>query len=539
MFAALAVGITGRVLPRLLKQQQHGWVAAQYAATAGRALSSCSAGGVDAGGAVDPDASQHLESLKVVILGQPNVGKSTLFNRFTTNSRLRNLKKTAIVHDTPGSHVTRDVIRGRGAIGDIHFTCYDTAGHNDAQDWLDEVPTLENSVTEIVQRTLHSSHVALLLVSARQGVLPIDHALAGWIRRHAPRAMLDERRVKVLINKCDGLFGQDHDGVIATAYADAFALGFGEPIPIAAASGEGMADLHSALVSCVPPSVSVEDAPSQTVKAAIMGRPNVGKSTLLNRLAGWDRVLTGPKPGLTRDAIEYECSWEGRSITLIDTAGRLRRSKLLRDDSLTAEIADKAGAEAERAVKLSHVVVLMLDAADMLPRVELLTHFEATLAAKAIEHGRPLVVVANKMDVALQSVSQRNFDRFVKNTLPKFTGTNVLAVSAKTGAGVEGVMPAVVAAYDKWTKRVPTSVMNQWLRDLKALYMAGGPATVVRRTRFVTQVASRPPAFAFFLNGRNKRLSSGQLSFFVRKIQKDFGLEGVPVRVSIRAGGTK
>ncbi|QDZ19841.1 ribosome-associated GTPase [Chloropicon primus] len=515
------------------------WTVGWWLAARGRS------GGVDHGGEASAAAA---EKLRVILLGQPNVGKSTLFNRLTTKSgRKGSGRKTAITMNTPGGHVTRDVIEGKGTLGDLRFHVFDTAGHNDERFWqsLEDTPLLENNLGSIVRDTLRRSHVALFVVDGRHGLSEPDFALARWLRRNASEEMMREGRVRVVLNKCEGLFSRDFLGEIDATNAEACSLGFGEGVSISAETGEGMSDLYHALRISFPASLEAGAAEThgRSIRVAITGRPNVGKSTLMNRILGFDRVLTGPKPGLTRDSVEADCAWEGRQFTVVDTAGRVRSSKFEHYDDLGGQVAGQANEEAERAVHFAHIVVLLVDVSKLLAGgtalSSYLTHFEATIAANALRHGRPLIVLANKMDlVDGKSPEEREIvNKFLNEGLQNYQGVKCIPVSAKTGLGMGFLFPAVAETYDKWQDRIQTSHLNDWLQDLKHFHHGGGPTSILNSVRYVTQVKARPPTFAFFLSGSKKKkenVPNSVAKFLVGAIQNSFGLEGIPVRVLFR-----
>ncbi len=481
-----------------------------------------------AGGDNEGSFSRAKEKPRVIILGQPNVGKSTLFNRLTMNKGGRGKGKRAITLNTPDGHVTRDVIEGKASLGDLRFKVFDTAGHNDEAFWqnLEDTPLLENNIVDIVRSELRQSHVALFLLDGRVGVSGADEMLADWLRRNCPRDMLGEGRVKVVLNKCDGLLSRNYSGELEATSAEACKLGFGEPISISAESGEGMAELYDVLRTSFPSDLSATERHERSIRVAITGRPNVGKSTLLNKMVGADRVLTGPKPGLTRDSVEAAFEWDGRSFTLVDTAGRVKQQKQAIYDDMGGEVAGKANEQAEKAVHFAHVVLMVLDVSVALEKDlghSSLTHFERTMADHAVKHGRPLIVVANKMDLALGTSSREKEEKinaFLQNLVPRdFHGAACIPLSAKSGLGLSFLLPAIADTYDRWCQRIQTSHLNQWLEDLTHFTQV----KLVSQMKFVTQVKARPPTFAFFLSGKKKKTVPKSVENFLKnEIRKTF-----------------
>ncbi len=439
---------------------------------------------------------------RVAILGRPNVGKSTLFNRLCGT-------RDALVHATPG--VTRDRREGAAKLGDLEFTVVDTAG-------LEEVAGdgLESSMQAQSQRALADADVALLLIDARTGITPVDSYFADWIRR-------SPTPVVVVANKCEGRGGEG--GVL-----DAFSLGLGDPVPMSAEHGEGMADLYDALVALVPaePELAAgEDRPDDDERAlrlAIVGRPNVGKSTLVNRLIGEERVITGPEPGVTRDAISVEWSWRDHRISLIDTAG-LRRNARVHE-----KLEQLSAADTRRAIRFAHVVVLMLDAEAPPERQDL------AIADHVIEEGRAPVIVLNKWDLVADRAGalQRLRDR-LQTSLPQVRGVPVVTLSGLTGQGVDKLLPAVFKAFEIWNTRLATAGLNRWLDDV----LEHHPPPVARgrrlRLRYITQVKARPPNFVLFAS-RPDALPASYQRYLVNGLRETFGLDGVPIRLHTRRG---
>jgi GTP-binding protein len=437
----------------------------------------------------------------VAILGRPNVGKSTLFNRLCG-------RREALVHATPG--VTRDRREGEAKLGDLRFTAIDTAG-------LEEVAedSFESRMQAQSERALADADVALLVIDARAGITPVDSHFADWMRR-SPTPIV------VVANKCEGSGGEA--GVL-----DAYALGLGDPVPVSAEHGEGMADLYDALAALMPdagdggePDFLPDD--ERALRLAIVGRPNVGKSTLVNRLIGEERVITGPNPGVTRDSISVEWSWQGRRIRLIDTAG-LRRRARVREKLEQLSVADT-----RRTIRFAHVVVLMLDAEAPPERQDL------AIADHVIEEGRAPVIVLNKWDlVADRAGAMTRLKDRLQTSLPQVRGVPVVPLSALTGDGVDKLLPAAFAAFETWNKRIPTAGLNRWLDGV----LEHHPPPVARgrrlRLRYITQVKARPPSFVLFAS-RPDALPESYQRYLVNGLRETFGLHGVPIRLHTRRG---
>jgi GTP-binding protein len=449
---------------------------------------------------------------RVAIVGRPNVGKSTLFNRLVG-------KRHAIVDDTPG--VTRDVREAPARLGDLAFTLLDTAGWETIAG-----EGLEARMRRFTERAVDGCDVVLFLIDARAGVLPLDQSFASWLRKRAGKVI-------VVANKCEGRAGQQ-------GLAEAHALGLGDPIPVSAEHGEGLSDLHEAMARHITPvdedleadraaregEESDEEATKRPLLLAIVGRPNVGKSTLLNRLVGEERMLTGPEAGITRDSIRVEWQWRGRLVRLIDTAGMRRRSRI------DARLEAASVADTLDAIRLADVVVVVLDAADMAEKQDL------TIAGRVIEEGRALVVAVNKTDLLAddQSASSKAWRKLADRLEASFAQVKdvpIVGFSALNGRGVERLMPKVFETYDIWNKRVPTPKLNRWLREMETLHpppLAKGRRV---RLRFMSQIKRRPPTFILSVS-QPDGLGDDYLRYLMNRLRDDFGMPGVPIRLTMR-----
>ena len=443
-------------------------------------------------------------ALTVAIVGRPNVGKSTLFNRLIG-------KRLALVDDTPG--VTRDRREGRGQLGDLEFTLVDTAGLEEAK-----AGSLSARMTEQTRRAIAEADLVLFLIDARAGVTPQDEHFARLLRRgRAP--------VLLVANKSEGRAG-------TAGAAEAYRLGLGEPIAISAEHGEGLSDLYdrmAAVISAPPPAEAdepeSEDEPEAgrgPLQLAIVGRPNVGKSTLINRLIGEERLLTGPEAGITRDAIAVGWEWQGRPLRLVDTAGLRRRSKV------EAKLEKLSAADTLRAIRFAEVVVLVLDAGQGLEKQDL------TIASLVAEEGRALVIAANKWDaVADKNAAKRQLRDRIETSLPQVKGLPVVTLSALTGRNLDELMTAVFQVSEAWNRRVPTAQLNRWLEEATAAHPPPAVSGRRIRLRYMTQVKARPPSFALFAS-RAEELPESYLRYLVNGIRETFDIQGVPVRLNLR-----
>jgi GTP-binding protein len=451
---------------------------------------------------------------RIALIGRPNVGKSTLFNRLVG-------KKLALVDDRPG--VTRDRREGEGRLGDLTFTVVDTAGLE-----AGERASLPGRMRAQTEAAIEAADCILFIIDARTGLTPDDTAFAALVRR-AGKPLI------VIANKSEGRQGE-------AGALEAFNLGLGTPIPLSAEHGEGMADLYEALRDALPEAtaapavaedqtapVAMDDEedgteldPTKPLRIAVVGRPNAGKSTLINRLLGEERLLTGPEAGLTRDSIGVDFAWRGRQMKLFDTAGLRKRARV--EDKLEK----LAGADGLRAAKFAEVVILLVDASAPLEKQDL------TIADLVAREGRALVIAVNKCDLLADPGPRiAEIRGEAARLLPQVKGTPVVAVSGATGTGLAGLMEAVIRIHGVWNKRIATGRLNRWLTA--ALEQTPPPAVSGRRIkiRYMTQLRARPPYFVIFGNQLDA-LPTSYERFLVNGLRQTFDLPGVPIRLSRR-----
>jgi GTPase len=433
----------------------------------------------------------------VVIVGRPNVGKSTLFNRLAG-------RRLALVHDQPG--VTRDRRQAEASLAELEFQIIDTAGFEDATG-----ESLQARMRRQTEHAIASADVCLLLVDARAGLTPVDREFAEIVRRSG-------KPVIVCANKAEGRAGQ------AGLY-EAFELGLGDAVAISAAHGEGMDDLYEALKVRLPaPGEETEQDKSDghPLRLAIIGRPNVGKSTLINALLGEDRMLTGPEAGITRDAIGIDWSWRDRPVKLWDTAGMRKRARV---DEPVEKLAVSDGL---RAIKFAEAVVLVLDAAHPFEKQDL------QLADLIEREGRALVIAINKWDlVEAKTRRLKELQADVAQMLPQLTGVPLVTVSAVERRGLGRMMQAVFEVYELWNKRIGTGELNRWLEFQIERHPPPAPGGRRIKLRYMTQVSARPPSFAVF-STRGSELPEAYRRYLVNGLRADFGLKGVPIRLHVR-----
>ncbi len=447
--------------------------------------------------------------LTVAIIGRPNVGKSTLFNRLVG-------KRLALVDDRPG--VTRDLRDGEAELGGLRFTVIDTAGLEDATD--DSLPGRMRKLTE---RAMAEADVCLFLLDARAGVTPLDRTLAGMLRKRGAEVIL-------AANKCEGRAAE------AGLY-EAFELGLGAPIGLSAEHGEGLGELHAALEphaariaaetaeeARIPGAEDDPLAERRPLQIAIAGRPNAGKSTLVNTLLGQDRLLTGPEAGLTRDAIALDVTWGGRAFRIADTAGLRKKAKV-------QETLEKLStSDALRAVRFAEVVVVLMEADSALETQDL------RIADLAEREGRAIVLAVNKWDAAEdRDARRRELMAEAERLLPQLKGVPFVTISGLTGRGLDKLKTAIEGVHEVWNRRITTAKLNDWLA--RALEEHPPPAPRGRRIklRYMTQVRTRPPGFVVMCS-RPDALPESYTRYLVNGLRRDFGLDGVPIRLHLRKG---
>jgi len=447
-------------------------------------------------------------SKQVIIIGRPNVGKSTLFNRLVG-------KRLALVDDQPG--VTRDRRFGEASLLGLDFTVVDTAG------WEDEDPeSLPGRMRTQTEVSLKGADVALFVIDARAGLTPLDEEIARWLREQSVPVVL-------VANKAEGRAGE-------TGVLEAYSLGLGEPVPFSAEHGEGLADLFDALLPLIGEQENVEEAEAEEereltgpLKLAIVGRPNAGKSTLINKMLGEDRLLTGPEAGITRDSIAVDWKWtdpesgETRDIRLIDTAGMRKKAKVV-DKLEKLSVAD-----ARHAVDFAEVVVLLLDA------TKGLEHQDLKIADMVLSEGRALVVAINKWDVAEGPSALFNGIRAaLDDGLAQVKGVPLLSVSARTGKGLDALISAAFELREAWSRRVPTAALNRWFDDALAANPPPAPGGKRIKLRYITQVKTRPPSFVVF-GTRLSELPESYRRYLLNGIRRELGFGSVPVRLTLRS----
>jgi GTP-binding protein len=433
----------------------------------------------------------------VAIVGRPNVGKSTLFNRLVG-------KRSALVDDRPG--VTRDRREGEARLLGLEFRIIDTAGFEN-----EDPHTLPGRMRAQTEAAVRDADAALFLVDAREGITPIDEEIGRWLRA-------ETTPVVVVANKAEGRAAES--GIL-----EAYRLGLGDPIAISAEHGEGVADLFEAIRPHVEHEhfeADADDDREHPLQLAIVGRPNAGKSTLVNRMLGEERMITGPEAGITRDSISLDWEWEGRPVRLVDTAGLRKRAKV--EDKLEK----LSAADTRRAIDYAEVVVLLLDAT---------RGFEAQdlkIAAQVIEEGRALILALNKWDVAENASSLFNgVKAALDEGLAQLRDVPLLTVSAKTGKGIDTILKVAFELREAWGRRVPTGELNRWFEDAIAANPPPAPKGQRIKLRYITQVKSRPPTFVVFGN-RTDELPESYRRYLVNALRRQLDLGPVPLRLDFR-----
>ncbi|MGB9367665.1 MAG: ribosome biogenesis GTPase Der [Xanthobacteraceae bacterium] len=437
-------------------------------------------------------------SFTLAIVGRPNVGKSTLFNRLVG-------RRLALVDDRPG--VTRDRREGQARLGDLSFTVVDTAGFDEAAPG-----SLTSRMVAQTELAIESADAVAFLMDVRAGVTPIDRAFADIVRKSG-------KPVIVVANKSEGR--------ASAGAVEAYELGLGDPVPISAEHGEGLSDLYDAIRAALPehtqPAEEDEDeadAAARPIRVAVVGRPNVGKSTLINRLIGEERLLTGPEAGITRDTIAVPLAWKDRDFRLFDTAGMRRKARI------EEKLEKLSVADTLNAIRFAEVVVVLMDAERPFEEQDL------RIADLVQREGRALVLGMNKWDL-MEGKHAGKLRTEADHWLPQVKGVPIVAVSGRLGEGLDRLMQGVIDAHAVWNRRVATNPLNRWFED--AVSSHPPPAVSGRRLKlnYITQVKSRPPSFVLFCS-RADALPEAYLRYLVHGLREQFDLPGTPIRMTLR-----
>jgi GTPase len=441
-------------------------------------------------------------SFTVAIVGRPNVGKSTLFNRLVG-------KRLALVDDRPG--VTRDRREGAARLGDLAFTIVDTAGFEESAP-----DTLSGRMRGQTDAAVAAADAAMLVVDAREGLTAVDRAFAGLLRKSGKPVIL-------VANKAEGRAGE-------AGALEAYALGFGEPVSMSAEHGEGLADLYEALRAALPDETAAPDedereergeAHQGPIRVAIVGRPNSGKSTLVNRLLGEERMLTGPEAGITRDAISVDLTWHDRQFRLFDTAGMRRRARV------EEKLEKLSVADAINAIRFAEVVVVLMDSEHPFEEQDL------RIADLVEREGRALVIGMNKWDLVARRGAAGKLQEEADERLPQVKGLPIVAVSGLTGDGLDRLMQAILDAHAVWNKRVATNRLNRWLGDAIAAHPPPAVSGRTLKLNYITQAKARPPSFVLFCT-RSDKVPDAYKRYLVNGIREIFEMPGTPIRLTLR-----
>ena len=463
-------------------------------------------------------------TFSLAIVGRPNVGKSTLFNRLVG-------RRLALVDDQPG--VTRDLREGEGKLGDLRFTVIDTAGLEEATD-----DSLQGRMRRLTERAVDMADVCLFMIDARVGVTPTDEIFAEILRKRSKHVIL-------AANKAEGAAADA--GVL-----EAYGLGLGEPLRLSAEHGEGMPELYSVLMPLSDGFAerAAEEAPETEVELseedgddidtalpeitdkkplqiAVVGRPNAGKSTLINKILGEDRLLTGPEAGITRDAISVRLDWDGTPMRIFDTAGMRKRAKI------QEKLEKLSVSDGLRAVKFAEVVVVLLDAAIPFEQQDL------RIADLAEREGRAVVVAVNKWDVEEHKQEKlRDLKEAFDRLLPQLRGAPLVTVSAKTGRGLDRLNAAILKAWEVWNRRVSTGQLNRWLEGMVSSHPPPAPQGKRIKLRYMTQAKAGPPGFVVMCSHPDK-MPDSYTRYLVNGLREAFDMPGTPIRLYMRGQGDR